>query len=55
MLTLFKRKSEKEKLQKKYRKLMEESYNLSHTNRKASDEKQAEAEDILKKIEEFKE
>jgi uncharacterized protein Yka (UPF0111/DUF47 family) len=51
MLKLFKRKSEKEKLQEKYRKLMEEAYKLSHSNRKAADEKTAEAEEILKKIE----
>ncbi|SEL42983.1 hypothetical protein SAMN04487910_2431 [Aquimarina amphilecti] len=55
MFTLFKKKSEKEQLQKKYRSLMEESYKLSHTNRKASDNKQAEAEEILKKIEQLPE
>jgi len=53
MFTLFKKKSEKEQLQKKYKVLMEESYKLSHTNRKASDNKQAEAEEILKKIEQL--
>ena len=47
----FKKKSKKEILQSKYAKLMEESYKLSHTNRKASDEKQAEAEIIIKEIE----
>lgn len=31
--------SEKEKLQKKYNQLMEESYKLSHVNRKKSDMK----------------
>ncbi|MBR9999042.1 MAG: Lacal_2735 family protein [Cyclobacteriaceae bacterium] len=51
MLKLFRKKSEKEKLQEKYRKLMEEAYRLSHSNRKAADEKTAEAESILKKIE----
>ncbi|WP_369862966.1 Lacal_2735 family protein [Aquimarina sp. Aq107] len=55
MFTLFKKKSEKEQLQKKYRLLMEESYKLSHTNRKASDNKQAEAEEILKRIEQLSE
>ncbi|MFD2561392.1 MULTISPECIES: Lacal_2735 family protein [Aquimarina] len=55
MFTLFKKKSEKEVLQKKYRSLMEESYKLSHTNRKASDDKQAEADLILKKIEQLQE
>ena len=47
---IFSKKSPKEKLQKKYEKLMKESYNLSKSNRKASDEKVAEAEEILKQI-----
>lgn len=55
MFGLFKKKTEKEQLQKKYKSLMEESYTLSHTNRKASDNKQAEAEEILKKIEQLEE
>lgn len=48
---LFSSKSPKEKLQDKYKKLMEESYKLSSTDRKASDAKRAEAEDIIKQIE----
>ncbi|WP_420577433.1 Lacal_2735 family protein [Ekhidna sp.] len=48
---LFSRTSPKEKLQKKYEKLMKESYTLSKTNRKASDEKAAEADKVLKAIE----
>jgi hypothetical protein len=51
MLNLFKRKSKAEKLNEKYDKLMEESFNLSKTSRKASDEKFAEAELIMKEIE----
>lgn len=47
---LFGKKSEKEKLQKQYEKLMKQSYELSKTNRKASDQKVAEAEEIAKKI-----
>ncbi len=47
---LFKRKSEKEKLQDKYAKLMAEAHKLSTTNRKLSDEKVAEAEEVMKKI-----
>jgi hypothetical protein len=50
MLGLFKKKSPKEKLQEKYKKLLEESYKLSSTNRKASDAKAAEADEILKQI-----
>ncbi|MBQ4822730.1 Lacal_2735 family protein [Aquimarina sp. MMG016] len=51
MFGLFKKKSKKEVLTKKYQQLMEESYKLSHTNRKASDDKSAEAEEIMKQIE----
>ncbi|WP_462251944.1 Lacal_2735 family protein [Ekhidna sp.] len=47
---IFSRKSPKDKLQKKYEKLMKESYNLSRSNRKASDQKVVEAEKILKEI-----
>ena len=50
MFGLFKKKTEKEKLQEKYRTLMEESYKLSHTDRTASDKKREEAEAVLKKI-----
>ena len=48
-------KSPKEKLQARYKRLMEESYKLSHTNRKASDDKAAEADAILKEMEALKE
>ena len=51
MFGLFKKKSKKELLNAAYKKLMEESYRLSHTDRKASDLKRAEAEEILKEIE----
>lgn len=50
MFGLFKKKSEKEKLQEEYKNLVEEAYKLSHTDRTASDAKTAEAEEILKKI-----
>ena len=50
MIRLFKRKSEVEKLEIQYRKLLEESFTLSKINRIASDEKQAEAEEVLKRI-----
>lgn len=54
MFGLFKKKSEVEKLSAQYKKLMEESYKLSHSNRKASDFKRAEAEAIMDKIEKLK-
>jgi len=50
MFGLFKRKSEKEKLNQQYRKLLKEAHDLSHTNRRASDEKIARAEEVLNKI-----
>ena len=53
MFGLFKKKTEKEKLQEKYAKLLKESHALSTTNRKLSDEKVFEAEEIMKKIEQL--
>lgn len=50
MFGLFKKKSEKEKLQNRYKKLMEEAYKLQSVNRSQSDEKYAEADAILKQI-----
>jgi hypothetical protein len=51
MFNLFKRKTEKEKLEAAYTKCLEEAYVLSTTNRSASDLKTAEANQILKEIE----
>jgi hypothetical protein len=53
MFGLFRKKSEKEKLEEKYRKLMEESFHLSKSNRAAGDAKFAEAEAIMKQIEQL--
>lgn len=50
MFGLFK-KNPIERLQKKYAELMEESYKLSTTDRKASDLKRAEAETVMIQIE----
>lgn len=50
MFGLFKKKTEKEKLLEQYKKLQEEAYRLSTTDRKASDAKTAEAAELLKKI-----
>ncbi len=41
----------KAKLERRYNKLSEEAYRLSHTNRQQSDLKQAEAAEVLKQIE----
>ena len=53
MFGLFKKKSPIDKLQAEYKKLMEESFRLSTTDRSASDAKRAEAEEIAKQIEEL--
>ncbi len=54
MFGLFKKKTEKEVLQKKYEKLMGQWHELSSINRAESDKKYAEAEEILKQIEALK-
>lgn len=54
MFGLFKKKSEVDKLQEKHDKLLEEAFKLSKTNRKASDAKTAEANEIAQKIEALK-
>ena len=53
MFNLFKKKTEKEKLQDRYRKLMEEAHKLSHSNRQKADNKVFEAEIVLKQLEEL--
>ncbi|WBU89316.1 Lacal_2735 family protein [Cellulophaga omnivescoria] len=50
MFGLFKKKSQLEKLQEQYKKLMKECHVLSASNRSASDAKFAEAEAIQDKI-----
>ncbi|AFL82627.1 hypothetical protein Aeqsu_3198 [Aequorivita sublithincola DSM 14238] len=54
MFGLFKKKSEKEVLQEKYQKLSNESFKLSTTNRKLSDQKAYEAEEVMKQLEKLK-
>jgi len=44
----------KEKLQSQYEKLLKEAHTLSTSNRKLSDEKTFEAEEIMKQIEKLK-
>lgn len=55
MFGLFKKKSEKEKLQAQYKKLLEDAHRLSTTDRKMSDQKTYEADQILKKIDQISE
>lgn len=54
MFGLFGKTSEIDKLQKQYKKMLEESYKLSHSNRAASDQKAYEANEILERIEVLK-
>jgi len=49
MFGLFKKDPKKE-LQKKYERLLKESYDLSTTDRKASDQKRAEADKVADEI-----
>lgn len=51
MFGLFKKKTEKEKLQAQYEKLMKEAHRLSTTNRAESDKTAALADEVAKKIE----
>ena len=51
MFGLFNKKTEKEKLQLQYQKLLKQSFELSKVSRVKSDAKTAEAEVILKRIE----
>jgi predicted transcriptional regulator YdeE len=50
MFGIFKIKTPTEKLQNRYKKLMSEWHELSTTNRSASDEKYAEAQEVLNEI-----
>ena len=54
MFGIFRTKTKIEKLQLKYKSVMNKAYNLSKKNRKQSDEKYFEADQILKKIEMLK-
>ena len=50
MFGIFKRKTEKEKLLVRYKKVKDEAYRLSKVDRRKSDEKEKEANDILDAI-----
>lgn len=51
MFGLFKKKSEKEKLQDEYKKLIKKAHELSTVNRAESDKVAAQADEVLKKLE----
>ncbi|MGJ8593146.1 MAG: Lacal_2735 family protein [Aquaticitalea sp.] len=54
MFGLFKKKSEETKLQESYDSLMKEWHLLSSTNRKESDKKYAEAQEVMAALEALK-
>mgnify|MGYP000736878405 FL=1 len=51
MFGLFKKANPKDKLEKKYRDLMEQAHKYSTTNRKLSDQKVQEAEEVMQELE----
>ncbi|MDA9638598.1 Lacal_2735 family protein [Candidatus Arcticimaribacter] len=51
MFGIFKKKTEVDKLQSKYKTLLKEAYDLSKINRSKSDQKTFEAEEVYKQIE----
>ena len=53
MFGIFKKKTQKQLLQEKYRKLTEDAHRLSKSNRKLSDDKVFEAEEVMKEIEQL--
>ena len=55
MFRLFKKKSKVEKLNLQYQKLLAEAHKLSTSNRRQSDDKIVEANEILKQIDHLKE
>jgi hypothetical protein len=55
MFGIFKKKTEIEKLEIKYKALLKEAYDLSKTNRSKSDQKTFGAEEVSKQIEKLKE
>ncbi|MFM8493428.1 MAG: Lacal_2735 family protein [Bacteroidota bacterium] len=54
MFNFFKKKSPIETLELRYRQLLEESYRLSTTDRKASDQKRTEAEELALEIDKLR-
>lgn len=51
MFGLFKKANPKDKLEKKYKDLMEQAHKYSTTNRKLSDQKVQEAEEVMQELE----
>jgi hypothetical protein len=51
MFGLFKKRPERERLEEQLKRLQEEAYRLSHSDRTASDRKTAEAHEVMLRIE----
>jgi hypothetical protein len=51
MFGLFKKSSPKEQLEKKYKDLMQQAHKYSTTNRKLSDQRVQEAEEVMQELE----
>ena len=54
MFSFFRKKSELDRLTEQYQSLLEESFKLSTSDRRASDQKRAEAEALIPRIDELK-
>jgi len=54
MFSFFRKKSELDRLTEQYQSLLEESFKLSTSDRRASDLKRAEAEALIPRIDELK-
>ncbi len=54
MFGIFKKQSKSEKLNRQYKKLLNDAYILSKTNRRASDAKMVEANQLLAQLETIK-
>ena len=53
MFGIFKKKTEVEKLKEKHVRLLKEAHQLSSVNRRKSDEKLSESEEVMKRIREI--
>lgn len=53
MFSIFKKKSERERLQEKYKSLLEKAHKLSTVDRTKADQATAEAEEVLKAMEQL--
>lgn len=55
LFSIFKKKTEKQKLEEQYKVLLQQSFELSKVDRSKSDAKKQEAEELMDQIEKMKE